>query len=181
MATRHVALMRGINVGGKNKLPMKDLVAMFAAAGCSEVQSYIQSGNVVFGAPAKLAARVPAVVSAAIAKRFGFAVPIVLRTADELREVVDNNPFLAAGIEPAQVHLMFLADRPAPAKVSALAADRSPGDAFAVRGRDVYLHLPNGVARTKLTNDWFDRALATTSTVRNWNTVLRLLALATDA
>jgi uncharacterized protein (DUF1697 family) len=180
MGSRHVALMRGINVGGKNKLPMKDLVAMFVAAGCEDVTSYIQSGNVVYRAPAKVAARVPAIVGAAITKRFGFTVPIVLRTADELRDVVANNPFLAAGIEPSQVHMMFLADRPAAAKVAILAADRSPGDAFTVRGRDVYLHLPNGVARTKLTNDWFDRALATTSTVRNWNTVLRLLALATE-
>src|SRR5438105_5723824 len=93
----HVALLRGINVGGKNKLPMSDLVAMFADAGCADVRSYIQSGNVVFRASAEHAARVPALVGAAIAERFGFRVPVVLRTADELREVSAHNPFLAAG------------------------------------------------------------------------------------
>jgi uncharacterized protein (DUF1697 family) len=169
--------MRGINVGGKNKLPMKDLAAMFVASGCTDVRTLIQSGNVVFHASSAVAAAAPAKVSAAIAKRFGFTVPVVMRTADELAALAAGNPFLAAGADPATLHVMFLADRPAAAKVAALAADRSPGDTFAVHGRDVYLHLPNGVAKSKLTNDWFDRSLATTSTVRNWNTVQRLLAM----
>ena len=175
----HVALLRGINVGGKNSLPMKDLVAMFGALGCTDVRTYIQSGNVVFRAPAKLVARVPTLLAAEIAKRVGIAVPVVLRTADELRAVSENNPFLAAGADPAKLHVVFLAERPAQAKAAALAPDRSPGDTFACAGREIYLHCPNGLGRSKLTNDWFDRALATTSTMRNWNTVLRLLALAT--
>jgi uncharacterized protein (DUF1697 family) len=174
----YVALLRGINVGGKNKLPMNDLVAMFAAAGCADVRSYIQSGNVVFRASADLAARVPALVAAAIAERFGYRVPVIVRTADELRDVSERNPFLAAGADPSALHVMFLAGRPDPARAAALDPNRSPGDAFALRGREIYLHCPHGLARTKLTNDYFDTKLATTSTVRNWNTVLRLLALA---
>ncbi|MGH2369380.1 MAG: DUF1697 domain-containing protein [Chloroflexota bacterium] len=174
----HVALLRGVNLGGKNKLPMKELVAMFADAGCADVRSYIQSGNVVFRASESLAAQVPALVTATIAERFGFRVPIVLRTADELREVSEDNPFLAVGADPSALHVVFLADDPGPERTAALDPQRSPGDAFALRGRDIYLHCPHGFGRSKLTTDYFDRKLATVSTVRNWNTVLRLLALA---
>jgi uncharacterized protein (DUF1697 family) len=117
-------------------------------------------------------------VTAAIAERFSLRVPVITRTADELREVSEHNPFLAAGGAPSTLHVMFLADHPSPARAAALDPQRSPGDSFALRGRDLYLHLPNGAARTKLTNDYFDTKLATTSTGRNWNTVLRLLDLA---
>jgi uncharacterized protein (DUF1697 family) len=105
-------------------------------------------------------------------------VPVVTRTADELREVSEQNPFLAAGADAAALHVVFLADRPSPARAAALDPQRSPGDALALRGRDIYLHCPHGVARSKLTNDYFDSKLATVSTARNWKTVLRLLELA---
>jgi uncharacterized protein (DUF1697 family) len=177
MSDRHIALLRGINVGGKNKLPMKDLVAMFTAAGCADVQSYIQSGNVVFGAKPALAARVPALVGAAIEARFHFRPPLVLRTAAELMQAARANPYLRAGVDEAWLHLAFLADRPTAAHVAGLDPGRSPPDAFTVRGRDVYLHLPNGVAKSKLTNAWFDSRLQTVSTIRNWRTVLELVAM----
>ena len=151
---------------------------MFAEAGGTDICSYIQSGNVVFRARADVAAWVPALVAAAIAERFGFRVPVILRTADELREVSEHNPFLAAGADPAALHVVFLADQPKPAHVAALDPQRSPGDAFALRGRDLYLHCPHGVARTKLTIDYVETTLATSSTARNWNTVLRLSELA---
>ena len=166
---RHVALLRGINVGGKNVLPMKDLCALFQDAGCGDVETYIQSGNVIFGASASLAKRIPGLLTKAIAAGFGFRVPVVVRTAAELRRVVDGNPFSRA--DEATLHVAFLADLPSDARVAALDARRSPPDRFAVRGREIYLHLPNGVARTRLTNQYFDTALATTSTVRNWRTV----------
>ncbi len=179
MIVSHVALLRGLNVGGKNRLPMKDLAEVFSAAGCLDVQTYIQSGNVVFGASAALAKRLPALVSAAISKAHGHQVPIVLRTAEELRAAARGNPFLKAGADPDALHVAFLAEVPTAAAVSALDPERSPGDDFAVRGRDVYLRLPNGVARTKLTNAYIDRTLGTISTLRNWRTLLALLELAT--
>ena len=79
-----VALLRGINVGGKNKLPMKELVGLFEALGCKDVQSYIQSGNVIFGGPAALAKKVPGHVTMGIQKRWGYDVPVITRTAAEL-------------------------------------------------------------------------------------------------
>lgn len=174
---RHVAFLRGINVGGKNKLPMATLAAMFSAEGAREVATFIQSGNVVFAAPKKLADEMGARIERRIGKEVGLRVPVVLRSADELAGVAANNPFLRAGCDEDQLHVMFLAARPTAAQARALDPARSPGDEFALVGRDLYLRLPNGVARTKLTNAYFDKALATVATARNWRTVLKLIEL----
>ena len=174
----HVALLRGINVGGKNMLPMKDLAAMFTNAGCASVSTYIQSGNVVFEASPALSRRVPALIEKVIADRFGYQVPVVTRSGAELGKIVRGNPFLEAGADIGTLHVAFLADSPAQAKIKALDPNRSPPDEFAVRGREIYLQCPNGYGRTKLTNGYFDSKLATTSTVRNWRTVVKLLELA---
>lgn len=171
----HVALLRAINVGGNNKLPMQDLRAMFDAAGCTDVRTYIQSGNVVFGASTTLARTIPAVVGDAIESRFGFRPPIVMRTADELREVSGRNPFDGLTSEPKLLHVAFLSE--APKRGARLDPARSPGDRFEVRGRDVYLYYPNGTARSKLDNPYLERCLGATSTMRNWRTVTQLVEL----
>jgi uncharacterized protein (DUF1697 family) len=175
----YVALLRGVNVGGKNKLPMKDLAAMFGEAGCTDVVTYIQSGNVVFRATEACAARIPAAIAKAVADRLGFRAPVVMRTAGELHGIVRCNPFLrdGASAEVELLHVMFLADRPSPARVATLDPKRSPPDEFEVRGREIYLRCPNGVGRTKLSNSYFDAKLATTSTMRNWRTVVKLVEM----
>jgi len=170
---RYVALMRGINVGGKHRLPMKDLAAIFGTCGCEDVRTYIQSGNVVFRAAASLAKQVPARVERAVADRFGFESPVVLRSAAELAAVVDHLPFPKA--EVGIVNVGFLADRPQAVRAGKLDPERSPGDTFVLRGRELYLRLPNGSARSKLTTNYFDSTLGTVSTFRNWRTVLQLL------
>ncbi|HEY6291853.1 MAG TPA: DUF1697 domain-containing protein [Terriglobia bacterium] len=172
-----LALLRGINLGAKNRLPMKDLSEMFARAGCRDVETYIQSGNVIFRATPNVSARLSQVIRTQIQERFGHQVPVVLRTAEQLRNVVRNNPFLIEGAAEDTLHVMFLADWPDPDRVNALDPVRSPPDAFMVRGQEVYLRLPNGVARSKLTNSYFDSKLGTISTARNWRTVTRLLQL----
>ena len=178
MTTSRIALLRGVNVGGKNKLPMKDLADMFREAGCTDVATYIQSGNVVFRARATLARELPACIVAAIAVRHGIQTVIVMRTAAEWAEMVANNPFATPSADPKALAVAFLADTPSAARIAALDPRRSPPDEFAVRGADVYLRLRNGFARTKLTNAWFDSKLATTSTARNWRTVLELFEMA---
>lgn len=175
-----VALLRGINVGGKNKVPMKDLIEIFAATACAGVRTYIQSGNVIFNAAPGHCERLPDMITAQIAKRFGFKVPVVLRTAEQLGKVIRNNPFLKAGAAEHELHVMFLADAPSSRAVQDLDPDRSPPDAFQVRGCEIYLRLPNGAARTKLTNQYFDSKLATISTIRNWRTVNQLFAMMND-
>lgn len=174
----HIALMRGINVGGRNKLPMKDLAAMFEVAGCADVRTYIQSGNVLFSAPEDLATRVPGLVGTAIAEQFGYRIPIILRSAERFAAIVAANPFVAAGAEDRELHVAFLADAPARAVVARLDGLRSSEEELAAAGAEVYLRLPGGVARTKLSNANFDRLLDTTSTMRNWRTTKKLLELA---
>jgi uncharacterized protein (DUF1697 family) len=174
MPVTYAALMRGINVGGKNKLPMKDLAALFADAGCSDVRTYIQSGNVVFKASERVAAGLPAVIAKRITDGFGYQTPVVLRSAGQLAAVAAGNPFLERGLPEEMLHVLFLADVPEKLAVAGLDAERSPGDTFIVHGGEVFLHLPNGMGRTKLTNAYFDSKLATVSTARNWRTVLKL-------
>ncbi len=176
----NIALLRGINVGGKNRLPMKDLAAMFVDAGCDDVRTYIQSGNVVFGADQTLAEDIPSRIGASIRDRFGYEVPVVIRRAPDLEAIVEANPFLEAGAETDRLHVVFLADAPHAEHVEALDPDRSPPDEYAVRGSEIYLHCPNGLARSKLTNAYFDSRLLTVSTMRNWKTVRKLLELAAD-
>jgi uncharacterized protein (DUF1697 family) len=173
--TTVVALLRGINVGGKNMLPMKDLAALFVTSGCADVTTYIQSGNVVCKVPATGVAGLAAGVEAAIRKRFSLEVPIVLRTSAEVAEVAQANPFASA--DEDQLYVAFLKDRPTAKAIAALDPQRSPPDEFAVVGREVYLRLPNGAGRTKITNAYLDRTLGTVSTARNWRTVRKLVEL----
>ena len=173
-----IALLRGVNVGGKNRLPMKELTAMFAAAGCLRAETYIQSGNVIFEPPAARAKEIPTRIERELAARFGHPIPLVIRTASELRAVVKQNPFLAGGADQDTLHVGFLAVKPSAKAVAALDPERSPPDEFIVRGREIYFRFPSGLARSKLTNAYFDRVLETTSTVRNWRTVLALCELA---
>ena len=122
-------------------------------------------------------ARLSGQITTQIATSFGYRTPVILRTAEQLRDVISDNPFLKAGAAEETLHVMFLADLPSPTSVDNLDPDRSPPDRFIVSGREVYLQLPNGVAGSKLTNNYFDSKLATTSTGRNWRTVTKLLEL----
>ncbi len=153
---------------------MADLRDMFAEAGCAAVQTYIQSGNVVFEAAQELAERVPEIVTEATRQRLGFETAVVVRSKEEMQEVADSNPFDTSG-DPRLLHVAFLQDTPGAEAVASLDPLRSPPDAFEVRGRDVYLHYPNGVAGSKLTNAYLEARLQTVSTMRNWRTVLTLL------
>ncbi len=174
-----VALLRGINVGGKNRLPMKDLTAMFMDAGCSDVRTYIQSGNVLFEATQTLQKDIPSLISASILDKFGYQIPVLTRTTQEFRDIVEANPFVKAGAEADKLHVVFLADLPNAEQVETLDQNRSPADEFVVINREIYLYCPDGFAGTKLTNSYFDSRLSTVSSTRNWKTVQKIFELAT--
>jgi uncharacterized protein (DUF1697 family) len=169
--------LRGVNVGGKNRLPMKELVEIVESVGCTEVRNYIQSGNVIFRSTASLAKKVPDLVAAEILRRFGFQTSLVVRTAEQLREVANTNPFLAKGAPPELLSVMFLATKPEPGDIAKLDPNRSAPDEFEVRGDTIFLHTPTGLADTKLTNAYFDSRLRTVGTSRNWRTTLKLLEM----
>lgn len=168
-----VALLRGINVGGRNVVPMAELRAVLEdELALEDVRTLIQSGNVVFrcSRKARLAERIADAVDAA----FGVRPGVVLRTPAELEAVAGGSPFR----DTAKVHVVFLEKAPTSKAAAELDPERSPPDAFALSGRDLYLHLPNGAGRTRLTIDYLERTLGVRGTQRNWNTVLKLLALA---
>jgi uncharacterized protein (DUF1697 family) len=173
----YVALLRGINVGGRHSLPMRQLVEIFVGAKCVDVRTYIQSGNVIFMAKPSDAGELAGCIANKIEQRFGFGCPVILRTTDQIVQTVRNNPFLQAGLPEQTLHVYFLADLPNVSAIRDLDPVRSTPDEFRVVDRQVYLHLPNGMARTKLTNAYFDSKLSTVSTARNWATVLKLLEM----
>jgi len=142
------------------------------------VRTYIQSGNVVFTADLAPAARIPSRIAKAILNRFGFEVPVITRTLGEVEAIASNHPFLEDGVDTKTLHVVFLLDRPTRPGIAALDPNRSAPDTFAVHGREIYLRCPNGVARSKLTAQYFDSRLKTISTARNWSTVLKLLEFA---
>lgn len=178
MLTTYIALLRGINVGGNNKLPMAELRTLLATLGCQDVKTYIQSGNAVFAAPASddLATR----ISAAISERFGLTVPVILRTRDELAQVPTCNPFPTEGdADPSKLLVTFLDQAPDPAVAAALHGHRSPHEAVDVVGREVYIWCPNGISEVKLKSREFKQVM-TSGTGRNLRTVQKLLEMAAE-
>ena len=170
----YVALLRGINVGGKAKIPMAALRDTCAAVGCEDVVTYIQSGNVVLRS--KLGPdRLRAALEAAIAAEFGFNPAVMIRTGEELAAVVEGNPY--GGDAEAHLHVGFLHAAPDAATRKCLAAIDSAPEQVSVAGRDLYLYLPNGMGRADLPVK-VDRCLRPTPlTVRNWRTVTKLAEL----
>lgn len=174
----YVALLRAVNVGGRNRLPMSDLVAMFEEAGCREVRTYIASGNVVYSATRACAERVPRAVARAIKERFGFESPVIVRTGAEMAAAAREHPHADGAAAEKLLHVMFLEGTPAPERIRALDPRRSPGDEFEVRGREVYVRYAQGAGETKLTNTCLEKALGTAGTMRNWRTVRKLAEMA---
>lgn len=171
-----VALFRGINVGGNNMLPMKELAALCAALGFGDVRTYIQSGNVVFSA-AGTATSLTARIGAAVERRCGFRPQLLLLGSAELARAIAANPFPEATRQPQLLHLWFLAARPAKGAGAALEELAAEDEHFVLRGRVLYLHAPRGIGRSKLAAR-AERALGVTATARNWRTATTLLSMA---
>jgi uncharacterized protein (DUF1697 family) len=176
--TGYAALIRGVNLGDRNKIAMASLRPVIAALGVSDVATYLQSGNVVFRSDSTEAAALEKIISEAIAKSFQLDVPVLLRSAAELRQCWADNPF--ADNPEASQYVCFLELEPDEEHRAKLAAhplsSPPPGsDSFALVGRHVYMHVPNGYGRTKLSNAFFERHLGVVSTARNSRTTKALL------
>ncbi len=177
MPAGYLALLRGINVGGNNKIRMADLAAIFIEAGCKDVVTYIQSGNVLFNANPTLAQKIPELVTTAMHQRLALRIPVILRTRAQLQTAIAANPYPGAAATPKLHHLLFLADTPNASSIASLDPNRSAPDRYTLLGRDIYLCLATGFADSKLTNAYFDSKLKTISTARNWLTATKLLEL----
>ena len=172
-----VALLRGINLAGRNRVSMPELRSALESMGLEDVVTYIQSGNVVFRSRTASAQSLAAGIEGQVAERFGVDAAVILRTPTELAKVAAGNPFLRGGADPSRLHVLFLSGRPGKKAAAQLDPARSPPDELRLEGREIYLHLPNGFGRSKLTVDYFERRLGVAATGRNWRTVTKLVAL----
>ena len=175
-----VLLLRGINVGGRNRLPMADLTALLATLGMADVVTHLQSGNVVCTGPGT-AAGVAGRLAAALATELGLTVPVVGRTAAEWAALVDANPLTGCTDDPKLLHVTVLDGVPDGSRVEDLEREASAfaPERLAVSGADVYLFCPGGYADTPLQNAFLERRLGRVATTRNWRTVTALAGLAT--
>jgi uncharacterized protein (DUF1697 family) len=170
-----VALLRGINVGGKNKVPMAELRRLFEQNGCHSVTSHIQSGNVLFTNESSDRVALARRLEQAVEETFGVSNPIVLRAFAELGRVAGSHPF---GTDTSQTYVAFLEKKPRPENVRKLASLDIAPDRYKVVGSDAYVHYPNGVTGARLGGAMLERTLGVAATLRNWRTVTRLAELA---
>jgi uncharacterized protein (DUF1697 family) len=171
-----VALLRGVNVGGKNKVPMADLREAIEESGHGDVRTYIQSGNVVFNSRSADTGKVAAGIEKAIAERFGLNVDVAVRTRAELAAIVDASPYRQRGEDPSKLHVLFLQGK-TKASLKGIDADAYAPDEVAAVGRELHLFLPDGLGRSKLAAD-LSRSKSQRGTVRNWRTVTKLVEMA---
>ena len=176
---RHVALLRGINVGKNNRVPMATLRSLLEGLGYHEVRTHLNSGNAVFTVAGRQSpATVAKKLEQSLLEETGLTLRVVVRSRDELAGVVDKNPFTAVADDPARLLVAFLSG-PVPAgRLRDLDPDALLPERFHVAGREVYLWLPNGIQASPLNKTLSDQRLGVAATSRNWNTVTKLLELA---
>jgi uncharacterized protein (DUF1697 family) len=173
----YIALFRGINVGGKNVLPMKELVALLERLGFQDVKTYIQSGNAVFRSKEEDTSGLSNRISAAIKRSCGFEPQVLLLELDELENAIASNPFPEAESEPKTLHVNFLASTPKNPDLEALEGIKGDRERFVVKGSVLYLHAPEGIGRSKLAAS-AEKLLGVAMTGRNWRSVLKIMAMA---
>ena len=175
-ADRKIVLLRGINLGPRNRVAMPELRELLEGAGFGDVRTYVQSGNVVLSSPAKpeaVARRCERLIQDAL----GLEIPVVVRTRAQLAAVVRRNPLEDVATDPKRHQVSFLADRLSAETVRKLEDAAAPKERFVVAGREVYAWHPEGVARSKLWTLLAGQGLGVTATARNWSTVTKLLEL----
>jgi len=175
----HIALLRGINVGGNKLIAMSELRARLEQLGFSNPRTLLQSGNVVFGSSRRTPPQLERLLETDIQRHFEMSVDVFVRTAEEWNEVIARNPFRAeAKRDPARLVVMFLRDTPAAKHLAALQAAVVGAETARAAGRHLYVFYPDGMGRSRLTNVALEKILMTRGSARNWNTVLKLAAAA---
>jgi uncharacterized protein (DUF1697 family) len=173
----YIALFRGINVGGNNMLPMKELAAALESVGAREVATYIQSGNAVFRSEDTDTALLAEKIQAAIGERHGFEPRVLVLGSEDLEKAVRSNPFPEAESEPKTLHLYFLAVPPEHPDLDALQGIKGERERFVLGDSVFYVHTPDGIGRSKLAAN-AERLLGIPATARNWRTVRKVMEMA---
>jgi len=175
--TKFIALLRGINVSGQKKIKMSDLKVLFEDIGLQDVETYIQSGNVIFSSKEKSSEKLEQKISSAIKKKFGFDVQVIVLTPEEIEYVLKNNPFIKKKKDSEKLYITFLAKSPSDENINKLyATDYSPEE-YIIDGSYIYLFVPNGYGKAKLNNNLFENKLKVFGTTRNLKTIKALFEL----
>jgi uncharacterized protein (DUF1697 family) len=174
-----ICLLRGVNVGGHNKIKMEALRALCESLKLRDACTYVQSGNVVFRTNEKDMRKLALRLEDALEKSLGFRPPVILRTTSELREVVAKNPFARrTDIEPGKLLVNFLPGDPGDEGRERVRQMKIAPEELRIEGRELYIHFPNGQGKSKLPQAAIDKALKMSGTGRNWNSVTKLLEMA---
>ncbi len=173
----YIALFRGINVGGNNRLPMKDLVAALEDLGCQDVATYIQSGNAVLRSEEQDASLLSDGIMATIGERHGFEPRVLVLGSEEMEQVVRSNPFPEAESAPRTLHLYFLVASPERPDLDGLEGLKGERERFVLGDGVFYLHAPDGIGRSRLAAN-VERLLGVPATARNWRTVRKVMDMA---
>lgn len=181
--TTYIALLRGINVSGHNKIKMVELKQLFIDLGFNEVTSYIQSGNVIFASNEKNISKIEKNIKEAIKKKFEYDLKVLVITKNELETVYTTNPYLERDdIDITKICVTFLSEIPTADNIQQIEKFTSSYmDEFKIIEKHIFLHCPTGFARTKLTNNLFERKLKSDATTRNWKTITKLVELSNES
>jgi uncharacterized protein (DUF1697 family) len=175
--TKFISFLRGINVSGQKQIKMPELKLLFEELKFHNVETYIQSGNVIFSAKEKSPKKLEQKISSAIKKKFGFDVQVMFLTPEEIEYVIQNNPFFKKKKDSEKLYVTFLSENPLAENMKKLnAIDYSPEE-YVIDGRYIYLFVPNGYGKAKLNNNLFENKLKVFGTTRNWKTVNKLFEL----
>jgi uncharacterized protein (DUF1697 family) len=174
-----ISMLRGVNVGGHNKIKMEALRALYESLKLRDAQTYVQSGNVIFRTDERDMARLAKRIEDGIERKFVFRPDVILRTTAEMREVVARNPFAKRrGIEPGKLLVSFLGSNPGEEGREKIRQMKCDPEEMRIEGREIYIYFPNGMGRSKLSLARLEKALKTPGTARNWNSVTKMLEMA---
>lgn len=178
--TTYISILRGINVSGQKLIRMADLEKLYEGLGFSNILSYIQSGNVIFRTGLSVTVKELSVkIEEAIQQKYGFYVPVIIRTLEEMKEAIGSNPFLKGPGHPTEkLYITFLEDKPQLANIEKINHFDFLPDKFVIIEREVFLDCAGGYGTTRLSNTFFENKLKVKATTRNWNTVNKLVELA---
>lgn len=175
----YISILRGINLGGHNTIKMDDLKKLLSEIGLQNIQTYIQSGNVVYQFRKTDTKNLDTLIRSKILDQYGFEVPVITMTLNELALTVKGNTFVENKTkDPAFFHITFLSDKPQPENLDNISATKYSPDEFAIIDKAVYLYCPKGYGITKLSNKFLETKLRVNATTRNWKTVNELLKIA---
>ena len=177
----YVALLRGINVSGQKKILMADLRVLFAEAGFAQVQTYIQSGNVIFGSPkTSNVVEIKLLIEQAIERNYSYHVAVTILAPEEIKNILHGNPFVQQNLDITKLGVTLLSDLPSQEQIMLLDTYDFTPDEFIYQDKLVYVYYPNGFGRSKLTNNFFESKLKRSATSRNWKTMLKLHELSSQ-